>query len=353
LRHHAAAGNGAGWLEGERFGLLHGRTVDIAEVEEELSQKLRSADPAGAGIAPRTATLDLEAAGLNEADAGKALVYAINAFVRSTEGEFTIGNLREGFDAMLHETVARIADYRGALDTGAFHLSFQPIVSLADRTVHHHEALSRAEDGAPIGSVVSFAEELNMVAEFDMMVCRRVADLLAEKDRGRISVAANVSGRSLESPAFASALLEMLGRYPQIRGRMLLELTETAQVHDLEKVNRVLQELRRRGFQVCLDDFGSGAATFHYLRAFQVDFVKIDGSLIRSNSHRDQAVLRSVVGLCREINVATIAEMIETAEQARWLARARVTHGQGYLFGRPSAYLPGGPSPRPLVSARL
>ncbi len=202
--------------------------------------------------------------------------------MRSTEGDFTIRNLRDGFDTMLQETVARIADYRGALDTGAFHLSFQPIVRLSDRSVHHHEALSRAEDGAPIGSVVSFAEELNMVAEFDMMVCRRVADLLAGTGGRRLSIAANLSGRSLENPAFAGALLEMLGRYPQIRGRMLLELTETAQVHDLEKVNAVLQELRRRGFQVCLDDFGSGAATFHYLRAFQVDFVKIDGSLIRS-----------------------------------------------------------------------
>jgi EAL domain-containing protein (putative c-di-GMP-specific phosphodiesterase class I) len=98
--------------------------------------------------------------------------------------------------------------------------------------------------------------------------------------------------------------------------------------------------LRRRGFQVCLDDFGSGAATFHYLRGFDVDFVKIDGSLVRSHDHRDHAMLRSVVGLCQELKVATIAEMIETAEQAKWLARMKVTHGQGYLWGRPSPQLP-------------
>ena len=133
---------------------------------------MRAVDPAGREVAP-LGDLDLEAPGLNEADAGKALVYAINAFVRSTEGDFTIRNLRDGFDAMLQETVARIADYRGALDTGAFQLAFQPIVRLSDRTSHHYEALSRPEDGAPIGSLVSFAEELNMVAEFDMMVCRR------------------------------------------------------------------------------------------------------------------------------------------------------------------------------------
>jgi EAL domain-containing protein (putative c-di-GMP-specific phosphodiesterase class I) len=181
-----------------------------------------------------------------------------------------------------------------------------------------------------------------MVAELDMLVCRRVAGLLAGPAGGRQRIAANVSGRSLECPAFTAALLALLGEHPQIRGRMLFELTETAQVRDLAQVNRVMQELRRRGFRVCLDDFGSGAATFDYLRAFDVDFVKIDGSLIRSHDHRDHAMLRSVVTLCREIKVATIAEMIETREQAEWLGRLRVTHGQGYLWGRPSPHPPVG-----------
>ena len=343
LRRYAIDGIGAGLLEGERFGLLHDPAVALAEVQDHLGAALRSADPSAAGVAPRGATLHLEAAGLSEADAGKALLYAINSFARSSDGEFTIRTLRDGFHVMLQETVERIVDYRGALDTGAFQLAFQPIVSLADRvSVHHYEALSRTEDGTPIASMVSFAEELSMVAEFDLLVCRRVAGLLAAAGRGRPSIAANVSGRSLECPAFTAALLALLGEHPQIRGRMLFELTETAQVRDLAKVNRVMQELRRRGFRVCLDDFGSGAATFDYLRAFDVDFVKIDGSLIRSHDHRDHAMLRSVVALCREIKVATIAEMIETREQAEWLGRLRVTHGQGYLWGRPSPHPPVG-----------
>jgi EAL domain-containing protein (putative c-di-GMP-specific phosphodiesterase class I)/PAS domain-containing protein len=342
LRHYAIDGAGAGLLEGDRFGLLHDPAVDLAVIEDELARAVRSADPAGAGIVPRGATLELQAGGLSEADAGKALIYAINSFARASAGEFTLRTLRDGFDAMLQQTVARIADYRCALDSGAFQLAFQPIVSLADRvSVHHYEALSRTGDGTPIASMVSFAEELSMVAEFDMMVCRRVAELLAAPERATLRIAANVSGRSLECQAFAKALLALLRERPQIRGRMLFELTETAQVHDLGKVNRVLQELRRRGFLVCLDDFGSGAATFHYLRAFSVDFVKIDGSLVRSHDHRDHAVLRSVVALCQELKVATIAEMVETTRQARWLARLRVTHGQGFLWGRPGLEPPG------------
>jgi EAL domain-containing protein (putative c-di-GMP-specific phosphodiesterase class I)/PAS domain-containing protein len=340
LRRFALGGGGAGLLEGERFGLLHDPGIALAEIQDHLVAAVRSFDPAGAGIEPRGATLELAAAGLSEADAGKALLYAINSFARASEGEFTLRTLRDGFEVMLQDTVARIADYRGALDSGAFQLAFQPIVSLADRvTVHHYEALSRTGDGTPIASMVSFAEELSMVAEFDMMVCRRVARLLASPAGAKASIAANVSGRSLECAAFAGALLAMLRDQPMIRGRMLFELTETAQVRDPAKVNRVMQELRRRGCRVCLDDFGSGAATFHYLRAFGVDFVKIDGSLVRSHDQRDHAVLRSVVALCRELKVATIAEMVETAEQARWLGRLKVSHGQGFLWGRPTPRL--------------
>lgn len=341
LRQYAIEGTGAGLLESERFGLLHDPEVELSEIQEHLSAALRSAAPTAGSLMPRGATVELEAAGLSEADAGKALLYAINSFARSSEGEFTIRTLRDGFDVFLKETVARIADFRGAIDAGAFQLAFQPVVSLVDRAkIHHYEALSRSHDGTPIASMVSFAEELSMVAEFDMMVCRRVVALLAKVEPGRPGIAANVSGRSLECPAFADALLALLGEYPQIRSRMLFELTETAQVHDLDRVNRVMQELRRRGFPVCLDDFGSGAATFHYLRAFDVDFVKIDGSLVRSHDHRDHAMLRSVVALCDELKVATIAEMIESTDQAKWLARMRVTHGQGYLWGRPSLQLP-------------
>ncbi len=170
-----------------------------------------------------------------------------------------------------------------------------------------------------------------MVAEFDMMVCRRVAELLADPGAGdaqdrrqRLRPLARVPR---PSPMRCSRCCASSRRSA---AACCSSSTETAQVHDLGKVNRVLQELRRRGFQVCLDDFGSGAATFHYLRAFSVDFVKIDGSLVRSHDHRDHAVLRSVVALCQEIKVATIAEMVETTRQARWLARLRVTHGQGY-----------------------
>ena len=157
--------------------------------------------PAGAGVVPRGATLDLEAPGLSEADAGKALLYAINSFARASEGEFTLRTLREGFDAMLQETVARIADYRGALDTGAFQLAFQPIVSLADRvSVHHFEALSRTDDGTPIASMVSFAEELHgrRVRHDGLPAGRRAAggrgQALAQHRRQRLRPLARMPG---------------------------------------------------------------------------------------------------------------------------------------------------------------
>jgi EAL domain-containing protein (putative c-di-GMP-specific phosphodiesterase class I) len=120
---------------------------------------------------------------------------------------------------------------------------------------------------------------------------------------------------------------------------LLFEITETAAMSQVRQVNALVQSLRGRGFRFCLDDFGAGANAFHYLRAFEVDFVKIDGpfgqdALARP---RDRALLRSVVEFCREVGVPVVAEMVETEAQAVQFQKLGVAYGQGFLFARPSA----------------
>ena len=96
-------------------------------------------------------------------------------------------------------------------------------------------------------------------------------------------------------------------------------------------------DLRQRGFRFCLDDLGSGANSFHYLRSIPVDFVKIDGAFGRDalNNERDRSFLRYVSGFCRENNIIAIAEMIETESEAERYRDLGIDYGQGFLFGRP------------------
>ncbi|MFZ0693682.1 MAG: EAL domain-containing protein, partial [Alphaproteobacteria bacterium] len=102
--------------------------------------------------------------------------------------------------------------------------------------------------------------------------------------------------------------------------------------------NAIIQSLRRTGFPVCLDDFGAGESAFHYLRALDVDMVKIDGSYVRDAlaEPKDRYFLKSIAGLCNDLGISTIAEMIEQEKTIELLRSCNVKFGQGYLFGRPS-----------------
>jgi EAL domain-containing protein (putative c-di-GMP-specific phosphodiesterase class I) len=105
-----------------------------------------------------------------------------------------------------------------------------------------------------------------------------------------------------------------------------------------------VRQLREDGHFVCLDDFGAGAASFPYLQALEIDYVKIDGAYVKAlqtqGQDRDRAILKGMVWLCKELNIGTVAEMVETEDQARLLLDFGIDYGQGYLFGRPE------PNPR-------
>jgi EAL domain-containing protein (putative c-di-GMP-specific phosphodiesterase class I) len=96
--------------------------------------------------------------------------------------------------------------------------------------------------------------------------------------------------------------------------------------------------MKTRGFSMCLDDFGAGAASFQYLRALEVDYVKIDGTYTRRvlSSDRDSLLLRNLCDLCADLNIKTIAEMVELDDQVAKLRSLGVHMGQGYLLGRPA-----------------
>jgi EAL domain-containing protein (putative c-di-GMP-specific phosphodiesterase class I) len=121
----------------------------------------------------------------------------------------------------------------------------------------------------------------------------------------------------------------------------MVEITESAYIVRMAEVQKLLATLQRRGVRVCLDDFGAGAASFHYLNALPVDFVKIDGRYIRNalENRRDKAFLKAMAKLCYELGTATVAEMVETEEQAVAMADMGVGYGQGYLFGKPTPEL--------------
>ncbi|PWC35772.1 EAL domain-containing protein [Azospirillum sp. TSO35-2] len=334
LRVHAADDTLATRLGEDRFGLVHGNDVAGSALAAEIAV-------AGAGLSPDrqplqldNLTLDMAAPGLSREDAGRVLMFTVKSFAEE-QHSFDIATMSDAVKILVDQTVTRVTSLRSTLTDDRLKLQFQPIVSLATRGLHHYEALARFPNGAP-GPTIAFAEQIGMVHDVDLLVCEKALEVLGADNS--LQIAVNMSAASLGSDIFVVAFQRLVGRNPALRSRLLVEVTESTGLTDLPRAARILEDLRRAGHRICLDDFGAGAASFPYIQALPVDFVKIDGSYVKrlGGSPRDDAILRAMVGLCREIRVQVIAEMVETPDQAAQLTAWGFELAQGYHFGRPA-----------------
>lgn len=347
LRETSVDGASAGQIEDEKFGVVHDQDLNLGNVTDGIADRAQRVDPAGAGVDVRTGTVTLGGDPGRDRENAQALLYAINRFGRE-HAEFTLDELTRGSRRTLADTVQRIGAFRTLIAENNFDPVFQPIVDLDSRKVHHYEALARFHGADPDSSPfdqITFAENVGLIADFDIAMCRRVIRKIeqAQTNRENLRIGVNLSGRSLETPAFLDHLKKLLAANPSLPDHLLFEVTESSKIDDLEATNNFLNRLRADGYKVCLDDFGAGAAAFHYLRAFDVDFVKIDGAYVKDALKRAEALpyLRAIAKLCEDLGIETIGEMIEDEETARLLQDLNVRLGQGYLLGRPKAGLSG------------
>jgi EAL domain-containing protein (putative c-di-GMP-specific phosphodiesterase class I) len=186
-------------------------------------------------------------------------------------------------------------------------------------------------------------EALGIAGALDLAVANKVISLVDQLPD--VHVAFNVSADTIANPASFGVLAGMLAKRRRLAPRLLIEITETANIGNLETAGKAIAALREMGYRVGLDDFGAGAASLNYLHAFQVDFVKFDGKLIHQigQSQRDDALLAGLAKLCAEMKVDTIAEWIESETMARAAQGLGFRHGQGRWMGPPLAEIPVSP----------
>jgi len=159
-----------------------------------------------------------------------------------------------------------------------------------------------------------------------------------------VSVAFNISGLSAQSATFRAALLQLLkGSSAGRDGRMLVEMTETTEIEDVDEVRRTVAALHELGVKFCLDDFGAGAADVRILRALSADVVKLDGSYVPGIGQpgRERAFVGGMVEIARAAGAKVVAERVETKAESDALRDLGVDYGQGWHFGR------AGPLPAP------
>jgi EAL domain-containing protein (putative c-di-GMP-specific phosphodiesterase class I) len=245
---------------------------------------------------------------------------------------------RKWRDTAIEETV------RAALGQDRLLFAFQPVVSATSGEVDYFECLLRMRDHngglIPCGDFIAAAEETGLIGLIDRYVLNQAFGELAAHPAVRLGF--NVSGRTACDRPWLRSLMTLLRREPEYARRVVVEITETAALDDLDESARFVDTLRHAGCRVALDDFGAGHTSLRHLQALAVDIVKIDGSFVRSLPARreNRIILRHLLGLTRGFGFGTVAECVETAEEASLLREEGVGYLQGYHFGRPTIERP-------------
>lgn len=235
------------------------------------------------------------------------------------------------------EVAARV---KAALKADRLAFAFQPVVRAADGATAFHEALVRIvePEGAvlPAGAFVPVVERMGMMR----MIDRHMLELaVAELERHpAVALSVNISGLTASDRSWLRTLTALLRGREDVARRLIVEITETAAIEDLEETARFVATVRELGAQVALDDFGAGYTSLRHLKALAVDIVKIDGSFIRDIAQSPDNLLfvRTLMHFARGVGLTTVAECVETEEDAAMLRREGVDLLQGYHFGRPA-----------------
>lgn len=234
-----------------------------------------------------------------------------------------------------------IADtVQGALRDRRVMFAFQPVVTAASGAVAYYECLLhlRGEDGRMIGAgeFVPVIEQLGLIRLVDRYVLDAVVEELAAGPG--FALGFNISALTAADRPWLRALSGHLHRRPELACRLVIEITETAALYDIEESARFVAALREAGCRVALDDFGAGHTSLRYLQSLPVDTVKIDGGLVRNlaGSTENQAFLRHLLGLAGGFGFATVAECVESEADAAFLRQQGVGFLQGHHCGSPT-----------------
>lgn len=217
-----------------------------------------------------------------------------------------------------------------------FTMAFQPIVDLRDNSIYAYEALVRGTDGSGAYAILSQVNEENRY-NFDQR-CRVTAVELAARLDMPCFVSINFMPNAVyEAATCIRATLEAARRTGFPTDRLIFEITENERVVDKQHLKAIMAEYKRQGFRTAIDDFGSGYSGLNLLAEFKPDIIKLDMDLIRDiDTHPvRQAIVQSIVGVCRALNIEIIAEGIESTAELAYLRSLDIHLFQGYLFAKP------------------
>ncbi len=249
-----------------------------------------------------------------------------------------------GWKARIETRIAWQQRIRDAIERDELVLHAQPILDLRTRTVTRYELLLRAlqVDGSLVlpGVFLPIAERSGLIQDIDRWVVRQAIRLIAESERlGRnVSFEVNLSGKAFGDEALLALIKRELAETGIDPSLLILEVTETTAIDNIDEACRFVQTLRSLGCRFALDDFGVGFSSFSHLKHLPVDYLKIDGSFVRdlSRSAIDRHLVRAIIDVARALGKKTIAEFVSDDDTIELLTEFGVDYAQGFHIGRPA-----------------
>ncbi|MEU4396953.1 putative bifunctional diguanylate cyclase/phosphodiesterase [Micromonospora orduensis] len=350
----ARPGDLLGRLGGDEFALLLTSVPVLGDRAAPLAHALRQAREIAERLAAPTEVAGVRmsievSVGVVVADAGTAdmtelLRRADIAMYQAKEGGGSVAAYDGSRDAASTDQLALLAELREALKVDdQLVLALQPAVDLATGAPTGVEALIRWQHPrrgwlgpADFIRPVENSEQLGTFTRYVLDKALGVAAGWAREGLD-VPISVNLSARSLLDPRLPAEIADALRRHQVPPHRLVLEITETVVMSELEVIDEVLATLRSMGVQLAVDDFGTGFSSLTFLTRIAVDELKVDRSFVirMADSPEAAAIVRTTVGLAHELGLRVVAEGVETAEQRMALAELGCTSAQGYHFFKP------------------
>ncbi|HEV7506549.1 MAG TPA: EAL domain-containing protein [Thermoanaerobaculia bacterium] len=259
------------------------------------------------------------------------------------------GGRYEVFDrAMANRSLDRLRlenELRRAIERNELKVHYQPIVRLSDGAVVAFEALlrwPRAERGmVPPSEFIPVAEEAGLIQSLSYwvlgQVCQRLREWKTVVGATRLAMHVNLSGRLFADPGLVDRVRTALAEARIEGDRLVLEITESVLMGDLDTATETLNRLKALGVGIAIDDFGTGYSSLSYLQRFPIDSLKIDRSFVAKMGERGESpeILRAILTLARSLSIEVIAEGVESEAQLGHLLALGCDQAQGFLFSRP------------------
>ncbi|MCG8547607.1 MAG: EAL domain-containing protein [Alphaproteobacteria bacterium] len=344
-----------GRLGGDTFGIVLGNSdeLGIAAAAEKILNVFRQ-NAVQTPVGPVHITVSIGGAGF------PGLIQTPHDLIASAEGAMRdakrLGRNCFAFYEMSEEQRLRQREYMvvgeqviKALQEERVVFAYQPVVDSQTKEVAYFETLIRMIDErgeiVAAGAFVPIAERLGLMRQLDRRTLEMVvADLTSNPD---VTLALNISSLTASDRSWLRALVGLVKGKPDIANRLIIEITETAALHDFEDSARFVAAVRDLGCKVALDDFGSGYTSFRHLKSLTVDVVKIDGSFVMNVADNPDNLLfiRTLLNLAEGFGMKTVAECVQSPKDAKLLQEEGVNFMQGYYYGRPQLGRPGDSKP--------